>query len=75
MQHFHILLKRLNLVVQVYELGCLLLEKQRSVGNIESHQVLLPLVNSLEVVSLVPESLQTICSLLPQLVSIVEEHR
>ena len=61
------------MVVQVNKFGSLLLEEERSVGHVECHQVLLPLINVLVVISLVSQLLHSVGSLDLELLSITEE--
>ena len=74
-EHLNVLLEGLNLIVKIYKLLCLLLEQKRPVGNIESHQILLSLVDLFKVSCLIALPLQRVCSLLSELSGIIEEHR
>lgn len=74
-EHLDVLLEGLNLIIKIYKLLCLLLEQKRPIGNIESHQILLPLVDLLKVSCLIALPLQRVCSLLSELCGIIEEHR
>jgi hypothetical protein len=70
-----VLLKVLNLVVQVYEFLGLLLHQERSFGNVELHESLLLVVNALKISHLVPTPLQRVGPLLAELGLIIADGR
>lgn len=75
LQHLHVVLQLLDLVVEVNELLRLLLEQQRAVSHVEVHEAALSRVRVFVVGSLLTEALQTVCALLSELRSVVEEDR